>query len=364
MRGTRLVLLLAAALTLSLPARAADVLETLNRQLADEVLIPAYQHFADATAGLATAIAGFCAAPDPDRLADARHAFEVALDAWERVQPIVFGPARAGGRTMIIQLFPDTRDAVSRQLARVLAAKDPALVAAGGLDGKSVALTGFPALEQILYDDARLPTPGAHPADADYACALAAAIGRNLAVQAAALLDDWQRPGGFRDAVLTAAAGNDTYQSVDEAAGDYLKSLHTAFQAIIALKLEGPLGKSLDGAKPMRAENWRSERSLASIRANLETAQALYLSPGGFGDALRAQADEDQLDSALRKGFERTFATLDAIGEPLHRAVEDPAARPKLETLVTELKALRQLVAQELAPALDLAVGFNALDGD
>ena len=66
----------------------------------------------------------------------------------------------------------------------------------------------------------------------------------------------------------------------------------------------------------------------------------------------------------MRRGFERVFATLDGVGLPLDKAVEDPAARPKVETLVTELKALRQLVAQELAPALDLAVGFNALDGD
>ncbi len=360
----RLIPVLAAALLLSSPAQAEDALERLNRQLADAVLIPGYQHFADATAGLATVVADFCAAPDPARLAAARHGFEVALDAWERVQPIVFGPARAGGRTMIIQLFPDARGAVSRQLAKALAARDPALIATGGLDGKSVALTGFPALEQILYDDARLPSRGASSAEAAYACALAAAIGRNLAGQAAALLDDWQRPGGFRDAVLTAAAGNDIYQAADEATGDYLKSLHTALQAIIALKLEGPLGKSPDSAKPMRAENWRSERSLADIRANLETAQALYLSPGGFSDALRALTDEDQLDSAIRKGFERMFATLDGIGLPLHAAVEDPAARPKVEALVAEAKALRQLIAQELAPALDLAVGFNALDGD
>ncbi len=355
---------LGAAFALSSPARAEDVLENLNRQLADLVLIPGYQHFAEATAGLGTVVASFCAVPDPARLAAARHGFEVALDAWERVQPIVFGPARAGGRTMIIQLFPDARSAVSRQLAKALAAMDPALVATGGLDGKSVALTGFPALEQILYDDARLPAPAATSAAADYACALAAAIGRNLAGQAAALLDDWQRPGGFRDAVLTAAAGNDIYQGSDEATGDYLKSLHTALQAIIAVKLEGPLGKSLDGAKPMRAESWRSERSLADIRANLETAQALYVSPGGFSDALRALTDEDQLDSAIRQGFERAFTKLEAIGAPLHRAVADPAERPKVEALVTEVKALRHLIAQELAPALDLAVGFNALDGD
>jgi predicted lipoprotein len=360
----RLLLLFAATLALSFPARADSVFESLNRQLTDRVVIPGYRGFADAAAGLGTVIAAFCAAPDPAHLADARLAFEQALDAWERVQPIVFGPARAGGRTMIIQMFPDAREAVSRQLAKALAAKEPALIAAGGLDGKSVALTGFPALEQILYDDARLPAPGASSAEADYACALAAAIGRNLALQANRLLDDWQRPGGFRDAVLSAEAGNDFYQSADEATGDYLKSLHTALQAIIVIKLEEPLGKSLDGAKPMHAENWRSERSLADIRANLETARALYVSPRGFGDALRALTDEEQLDSALRQGFERAFAKLDAIGEPLHKAVEDPAARPKVEALVSEVKAQRQLIARELAPALDLAIGFNALDGD
>ncbi len=130
------------------------------------------------------------------------------------------------------------------------------------------------------------------------------------------------------------------------------------------IKLEGPLGKSLDTAKPMHAENWRSARSLADIRANLETARALYVSPGGFSDALRALADEEQLDSAIRKGFERAFAKLDAIDQPLHAAVSDPAVRPKVQALVSEVKAQRQLIAQELAPTLDLAIGFNALDGD
>jgi uncharacterized protein len=248
-------------------------------------------------------------------------------------------------------------------LNRALAEKDPALVAPGGLEGKSVALTGFPALEQILYDDARLPAGGSGP-DADYACALAAAIARNLAGLAAGVLEDWQRPGGFRDMVLTAAAGNDAYFAAEEASGDLLKSLHTALQSVIALKLEAPLGASLDQAKPKRAENWRSALSLPSIRANLETAQALYESPGGFGDALQVLADEDQLDQTLRRGFSRAFAQLDAIKLPLSTAVEDPAGRAQVEALLAEVKGMRLLVTQELAPALGLLVGFNAMDGD
>jgi uncharacterized protein len=363
MRAQVLVVLLTMLVAVA-PARGASVFEDLNRELTDRVVVPGYQGFAATTATLETAMADFCAQPTPERLQAARSAFAQAMLTWQHVQPIVFGPIAAEARASRIQLFPDKTTAISRQLSRALADKDPALVAPGGLEGKSVALTGFPALEQILYDDARLPAAGASGPDADYACALAAAIARNLAGLASVVLDDWQRPGGFRDMMLTAAAGNDAYFAAEEASGDLLKSLHTALQSVIALKLEGPLGASLDKAKPKRAENWRSALALPSIRANLETAQALYESPGGFGDALQVLADEDQLDLALRSGFSRAFAQLDAIKLPLSTAVEDPAARAQVEALLTEMKGMRLLVSQELAPALGLLVGFNAMDGD
>ena len=117
--------------------------------------------------------------------------------------------------------------------------------------------------------------------------------------------------------------------SAEEASGDLLKSLHTALQSVIALKLEAPLGASLDQAKPRRAENWRSELSLAGIRANLETADALYAGPGGFSTALQALTDEDQLDWTMRQDFTQAFAQLDAIGLPLDAAVEDPPRAPR-----------------------------------
>jgi predicted lipoprotein len=364
MRACRLGLLLVLALLVGPSARAASVYEDLNRALADGVIVPGYQRFAAATEALEAAVSAFCAAPTPERLEAARGAFEQAMLAWQHVQPIVFGPVVEGARASTIQLFPDRRGAISRQLSRVLAAKEPGLVAPGGLEGKSVALTGFPALEQILYDDDRLPAADASGADADYACALAAAIARNLAELAAGVLDDWQRPGGFQEAVRTAAAGNDAYFTAEDASGDLLKSLHTALQGVIALKLEAPLGASLEQAKPRQAESWRSGLSLANVRANLETADALYAAPGGFSAALKALTGDERLDRAIREGFGGAFAQLDAIDLPLHAAVEDQAARAQVEALLAEIKGLRGLVAEELAPALGLLVGFNAMDGD
>ena len=364
MPGRLLLLLLLVLPAIATPVRGQTVLEDLNLALTDEVVLPGYERFAAATRSLDTAMSGFCTDPTPEHLTSARQAFAQAMMAWQHVQPIVHGPIVSGARTSIVQLFPDRRGAISRQLSQALAERDPELVAPGGLEGKSVALTGFPALEQILYDDDRLPGAEASGADGDYACALAAAIARNLAAVAAGVLDDWQRPGGFRDSVVTAAAGNDAYFAAEDASADLLKSLHTALQSVIALKLEAPLGESPEAAKPRLAESWRSELSLGNIRANLETAQALYTRSGGFGDALGAIADEDKLDRAIRDSFAEAFTALDAIELPLHAAVEDPAARDGVEALMGEVRTLRSLVAQHLAPALDLLVGFNAMDGD
>jgi predicted lipoprotein len=359
-----LLLVWLAALAAVAPVRAEEVLEKLNHQLTDSVVIPGYRSFATAMTPLEGAVAAFCATPTPEHLAAARAAYAEAMLAWQRVQPIVLGPPDARVRAPIIQLFPDRRGVIPRFLAEALAAQDPALVAPGGLQGKSVALTGFPALEQILYDDARLPSPNGATAEASYACALAVAIARHLVTQANGALDDWQRPGGAREAVLTAGAGNDFYFDAAEATADLIKTLYLALHIAITVKLEGPLGASLEEAKPRRAESWRSGLSLADLRANLETAQALYASSGGFADALAALGGSADLDRAIRERFVAVFARLDAIEAPLAVAVEDPAGRAQVAALIAELKALRLLVAEQLAPALGLVIGFNAFDGD
>jgi len=50
--------------------------------------------------------------------------------------------------------------------------------------------------------------------------------------------------------------------------------------------------------------------------------------------------------------------------EPLTEMVADPARRPRAEALLTSVRMLEQLAADELPDALGLAIGFNALDGD
>lgn len=99
---------------------------------------------------------------------------------------------------------------------------------------------------------------------------------------------------------------------------------------------------------------------------NLEALAALYLGEGGtsFSEIVQAHGNDPKLDPLMRKAFAMTRDTARGIDKSLAAAVEDPAVRPQVEKLSIQVLALKQIVKTRLASALDLTVGFNALDGD
>lgn len=345
------------------PARAEPDYAALNRSLAERVAVPAYTRMAQAMAGLETATTAFCAAPDTKTHRAAEAAFHEAMEAWQRAQPLAIGPVTLEGRAARIQFWPDKGGTAARQVRRALKARTPALIGQGGLAGKSVALQNLSTYERILYGHGAALASGEAHEDDRYACALAAAIARFQAALAAEIRDDWIKPGGFRDAVMTAAQGNAHFLDAKEAATAFLKSLSGSLEMAVALKLERPLGKTLESARPKRAESWRSGRSLANIRGNLETARALYTAPQGFGDLLAA-AGAVALDTGLRKSFDEAVELAGALERPLREAVAEETARAQLLALRDKLRSLRILVSGPVAEEIGLVVGFNALDGD
>ena len=333
----------------------------MNLALTDRVVIPAYRQMAGAMDRLQHASVRFCEAEASWR--DVTRAFDAAMDAWQAAQPIAFGPVTWEARNARIQFWPDKRGTGGRQVERALEARDPALTEPNGLVGKSVALQSLATYERLLYGMGEGFAVDTADARSRYACALAAAIARFQATLAAEVLADWSEPDGFRAAVTTAAQGNRHYQSDDEVAADFLKSLSGTLDLATKLKLDRPLGDSLERARPRRAESWRSGRSLANLIANLETAQALYGLPGGFGDLLAATGAE-ALDSGIRKSFLEALAAARAITGPLRETVTDPTRREGIANLRERLRSLHLLIAGPMAQEIGLIVGFNALDGD
>lgn len=347
-----------AALPAARPAQAIDpgAYRQLNADLVEHHVIPRYAALETAMAGLDKAARAYCGAPSDTGFAALRTAYGEAADAWQGVQHIRFGPVDLFMRLQRFAMWPDTRNTVGRQLGEMLKSGDRERISQHAFETGSVAVQGLPALERLLYDDA--PPAG-------FACETVTAISGNMAGMATDVLRAWR--GDYAQTVARAGEAGTHYQSASEATLDLFKSLHTAVELVADHKLARPLGGSAKEAKPQLGESWRSGRSMENIRVNLRAAEALYLGEGGgqgFGHFVRDVAGDRKLDDLFRRAFKQTIATADSVSLPLKEAVKDKAERVKLLQLAKETAALKQLLATRLTGALDIPLGFNALDGD
>ena len=335
--------LLAAAFLAAAPAQALTDAQyaSLNEAAFEQHVRPRYESLAEATAALDAGAKTFCQSPAHEKLSDLQSRYHAAADAWQDVQHIRFGPVELFFRSQRIAFWPDQRNSIGKQMAEILAQRKSALLAPEKFGRGSVAVQGLPALERLLFgaDAAKLPAPGE---DARYRCDYLIAIAANLSGIAREVRDEWQKqPANGKDTSL-----------------DLFKSLYTAVELVADHKLARPLGASAAEARPRLAESWRSNRSLDNIRHNLEAARHLYST--AFAPVITDQA----LNADIGRAFERTIAAATAVKMPLEEAVQDRTARAALETLGAEVIALKQLLMQRLPAALDLPLGFNALDGD
>ena len=329
-----------------------------NQVLADRVIMPTYARYNESMQNLAPAIDRLCAVPDDQLLSAAQSAFTESADAWHQLQPITFGPIEAKGLDARIHFWPDKHGTAGKQLSKLLAKPDPAALE-NGVAGKSAALQSLAALERVLFDQAELLLTEGDT----FACSLALAIAEYQGDLADDILDSWKGDGGY-DALFTeVGSGNDAYYDAADATTDLFGAVAANLDNIVANKLERPLGKSLKKAKPKRAEDWRSGRSLANIIANLKIIKSLYTEPGGLHVFL-SEKGQDGLDQTIRRGFDQTIATATSIELNLFEAVEDQTARKQVEQLLQEVKLLRALITGTLADAASLTVGFNKSDGD
>jgi predicted lipoprotein len=329
--------LLLALLLLAGPAAAQD-LEAVGGRLQAEVLLPLYANYRERAAAFA--------AVTPDCTGDWRPAMRAgyaeSVLAWRRLEAAGTGPAVAGETPATVYFWPDKHGTAGRQLATALRQRDPALADPARLSGRSVGLQSLATLEVLLYG-------GSIPADAEeFACRYALAIAAfqsGLAAQMAeAAPGDPPTDGAVADAMFRGMLGT--------------------LDVLIALDLERPLGKELAAGRGERARAWRSGLSLPLIGAALDTVDRVYTAPGSFSAMIQASAELSAFDTVLRARLQAAHEAIAAIGRPFHLAVVDPIARPAVERLLEELRAVRRLLQERLAPALGFAAGFNALDGD
>ncbi|NUH67145.1 imelysin family protein [Sulfitobacter sp. S0837] len=327
-------LLLTAAFCLSLTPAFAGVEEVI-----EDHALPGTAAFAQAAAALDTAARADCTAPS------LRPAYQKTFDAWLGIAHLSLGPLEEAGRGLTIGFWPDSRGMVGRTVAKLIADKDPAAQTPEGFAEVSVAGRGLFALERVLYDDAL-----AGYAEGSYSCTLARAMTHDLAVLAREVDTEWRE--GFAQSLRSAGAdGNTRFLSEREAVQALYTALSTGLEFIADQRLGRPMG-TFDAPKPRVAEARRSGRSLRNVILSLEALRGLARS--------LSDAPIPQTEAAFAAALDKA----EILDDPVFAGVADPVGRLRVEALQTLVSKISSAVAQEIAPALGVSVGFNATDGD
>ncbi len=330
----------------------------------DAAIVPAYRRLVATARDEQAVIEALCTAPDARRLEAARTGFRDLAVAWSAVEMFRFGPARAANRHERLFFWPDPRGRGLQQVQAVIAGADPTATRLDTLREKSVAVQGLLALEFVLFGTGSATLAGASDAAAAFRCAYAATIAAAVAATAMEIEADWTQPGGYADLMRGAGPDDPVYRSHGEVAQELIKAAREQLQLVRDLKLAASIGEAPEAAQPKRAPFWRSDVTLASIRANLDAIVAL-VGADGIGAALPG----DRAWAARQVAFElgRVDAVLDrvaAAGTPWEVLAAEPGANADLRYTLIPLGEGLGLLEADYPAALGLITGFNSLDGD
>lgn len=334
----------------------------------DYHVIPRMEALADATTTLSRDLAAMCQASSGDRpatLDQVKLSFAETVRAWAGVEYMRFGPMSEGGRVERFAFWPDTRGILYRQLPPLLVKRDAKLLEPGELGKQSAAVQGLHALELVLTDEKK-PVTG-DDEDERYRCAFAAAIGANLNQIAKELVTAWESTDGWRHRMYAPGSDNQIYPEPADAARDLVRALLTGLQLVQERQVKPRLDTMSGIAKTPRLPFEKSGLGIVYLQAGIGSLKTFSEQ---FGIATYAPPDRAWMPPWMDRAFEQM--DLDAGKVPLKPALPpDPEAIDKQGADITlvrkirfHLSGLRQMIGRELAPAAELSIGFNELDGD
>lgn len=344
-------LLLTTCLSPALLAQSTDWTTT-NLAMTDTVVIPAYDRFAAATEALTADATGFCSAVNAGSLAKLQQDFTAAMDGWQGVQHIQFGPITYFNWNFRLQYWPDDKGTGARQLDTLLAAADPKALEASAFAQQSVGVQGFPALERLLFSENSLSELQSQP----YRCQVVQAIARNLNEISTGVAQRWHDE--FRTTVAKADERG-FFESSQDATIDYLKAVVESVRRIQQQKVEAVLGENLAAARERRAESWRADTSVRNLRINVAALTALFNDSKPALNTMLVPADLPDIQKQLTK-LQQDLA---AVPDSMTAAIKTPEGYAALVLVRDDLNNLFELL-EAAVKHTDLYLGFNSLDGD
>ncbi|EFO32433.1 putative exported protein [Roseibium sp. TrichSKD4] len=320
---------------------------------------PAMANFNETAEELPSAVATVCSDPTPEKLTEFSNKFSDVVSAFGAVSFLAYGPMLEDDRLKRLAFLPDPRGIAQRQINRFKASSDYQTITAAALTEKSVALQGLTALELIAFSKTTEPILGQGEHSED--CPYAQAIADNIANISRELVTSWSDPTGYTETLWAVGQNNPVHRTEQEAMETVFYALPTALTILKDQHVLPVIAKGKEKSRPRRLPFSRSANGIRFMTANM----------AGIRDALTAMDLEPSLPEDYKwlpgtAVFELNNAIdlAGKIGQPMRNHFKANNGFESFTTLALTLTSINLTVGEEIAAALNLSAGFNALDGD
>ncbi|OBU26432.1 imelysin family protein [Photobacterium aquimaris] len=268
-----------------------------------------------------------------------RQQWQQAMKTWVGLQGREKGSEAALALSWNIQFWPDKKNTTGYKLRQLI--KQNKQWQSGELAQQSVAVQGLGAVEWFLYQQPQ-------SLKNDNECQLTEAITAHLATTAQTLAQAWQ---------------HNPWHSLSNslALAEYLAAINNQLDYTIK-KLVKPMGKP-GNVKPYQAEAWRSQTSLANLKASIESLQALYIANGTGLDALLREQGYQATAQRIKQRFTLLLADW-PTSSSMVTLLNTKQGYRELINIFNGLEYIQLALHDDVAAQLGIVMGFNATDGD
>lgn len=325
-------------------------------------ILPSYEDFQTQSAVFAQATSTFCLASNTTdaQLDLVKASWLKANVSWQNIQWVKVGPVVDNFVSFRIQNWPDSNNAVERGIADLLATSEKVTVEL--VAKKQTGAQGLPAAEMLLYpqeaSDSLLTS-----IDKSKRCESLTAISANIAKMANDIYTQWSPTGG--NYVKNVMEGTGEFTGKKDAVEELVTNWLEHVERVKDEKILKPVGNAAPGIANL-AEHALSDKSLNSIKANINTFGVIYTAGQGHGfdNILIDFLDQQATATSMKEKIDAAQAAITALEGSYKDALNDETKRAALENTIDKIRDVRDTLTGEFVQMLDLSIGFNSNDGD
>lgn len=285
---------------------------------ADKTVIPIYKDLSDKASELLVAVTNLKTNPSPATLSTARAAWVASRQPWERSEAFLFGPVDFKGYDPALDSWPVNR----ADLEAVLSGSDP--LTKTSVNNLENTLKGFHTIEFLLYDEGGSKTVDDFTSrQYDYLIAATELLDE----AATAMHTDWSASGGnFRDQVVSAGAGSNTYTTRKAAIQEMINGMVGIADEVGNGKIADPFNEQ----DTRLVESQFSFNSLLDFQNNIRGIWHVYT--GGYnvqavGLDYFVRTKNSSLDTRVQDEIKTAIEEIGKISFPFRDALASDAAQ-------------------------------------